>query len=482
MDKPFFTKEEKQLLFKGYSARGVPNRNEKCLCGSLDKFKHCCGSSWRKVESREGYRDLASQGDYGQAIVRLRAHITWYRICHAKHTIPLLAAGADRAEDLLRIDIEALFELCSRLLRYYGEDKRDSELHSLASSFENCVSDQRWIEKSIILKVLAALGKDWDEERAIPELKKYGSMAQYEDPELLMIALDVLGEELTFSKSYELAQRIVTLSEEPIHKLHYSVVSAALLLKACDKTGARDLLIERIHAFDQLSASMQDASSYELTQVAHAMDLAFTLTGDDIYAERGIKCCDELIANGELNSQGLSSAYRLRGELLRKSRQLRDAVQSFRMSHALCSDFVAVIFEAECEAIDGDLGRACALLKTVDESTLDDAGRADYAFVIARCALATKGEGISAEAKVALEALSLKDPFFEIERKDLLHKLELSSIRSQDAGNLVRAPYKGMLGWFSRYAELKPNAFGIGLNMNAMLDDLADKRVKKNSG
>lgn len=462
----------------GPSNYGVPNRSARCLCGSGERFKNCCAGRWRDPNYRDGYRKAAERKDFQDAVDRLRADITWYRICHERHTKVLLKAGADLGNEILAIDIDALFALASTMLSYLGELGETEGAREFAEFCRSFSSDERWQEKSDLLAILAALGPAWDERKAKDVVKGFGDLERYTDPEILMVIIDVMGDELSFAKSYRLAHRVLEQTNDPYYRLHYGLLCATLLLRVSDRSGATERLSEVLKEFEFAMRDLDSASAYELFQLIQAMSLAEMLLPEGGYGQRGIIACNKLLDSGDLNASGLSRAYRVKGELLRSQEDLGGAIQCFRRAHAESSDFVSVVLEAECEAMRGDLRRAVSLLGTVSLEDLDEAGNADFAFVSARCALALRDVTLLRSALVRLRALKLTDSLFETQRNDLAHEIELAIIRPPSP-ETVDGPKMRFLELFSRYVELKPNISGVGFNINALLEDLAEKRAKR---
>lgn len=457
------------------SLAGIPSRNSACLCGSGLKFKRCCSERWRSHDHGEKYVELAKSGQYHEAIVELRSQITWYRICHARHTVPLVSRDAEAGERILSVDIEALYEMFCSLLRFYNQAGLSGEVNAVFDAASGAIKDARWDEKEILLRLRCALGGEWNEVAGRRELRKYRSLVGFQDPELLMVGLDLLGNEMSFSDRQKVISKILTLVDDPYHILHYRSARAAGLLAAYDHDGSKAEIIEAVKEFDASLTEVANANSYEATVLTRALHLAFGHSGDEAFARRGIDVCGVLLSRGGLLPAGISAALQLRGELQRDLGRYEEAIMSFRAAHAEEQNFLAVIFEAECELLKGQFIRARSLLGTVDSASLTDAGVADFLFISARTACAQGDKEFLLSVESRLERLNFRDPLFEVQKLRLLADVRECQKSSQGSKGFYA---RGVLGILARYGEFKPNVFGIGINLNAILDDWAERRAE----
>lgn len=455
---------------------GVPSRNAPCLCGSQRRFKSCCANFWEDAGFREDHARLASEGDFVSAAKSLRAWITWYRICHERHTKVLLKRDCGLGAEILAIDIDALFELSYVLLRYLSELGSESESEAFISSASLFVDDPRWVEKWHLLSILAKLGSAWDDEQAKVVVRNLGSLDQYNDPELLMVALDVLSNELGFGKAYRTCERIERLVHDSYYKLQYGTLAAVLLLLASDRGGAVDRLRDVIQRFDAEEQDFSSTTPYQLSELAKTMGFAQQLMEDADFGRRGIVAINRLLECGSLNTAGLSDTHLRKAWLLRDMGDFDGAISSFRAAYAANGNAVACVFEAESEAMKGNFDRAISLLGAVDQSGLDEAGLADLAFVSARCAVSVSDRTLMSQARDRLNLLELKDALFLLERSNLLREIDVALVAPLGA---AQVPKLKLLELVSRYLDMRPNFCGLGLNINAMLDDFADRRERK---
>jgi hypothetical protein len=112
-----------------YAVSYAVSRNSVCLCGSGLKYKRCCES---RVSRGADMLDIASQayknGDFQGELLARRAHVTWYRIVHQKHTVPLVHAREILGNRLMEIDIAALGDSVSGLMGCYFRLGNDEAL------------------------------------------------------------------------------------------------------------------------------------------------------------------------------------------------------------------------------------------------------------------------------------------------------------------------------------------------------------------
>ncbi|WP_180796537.1 SEC-C metal-binding domain-containing protein, partial [Vibrio parahaemolyticus] len=65
-----------------------PPKKSLCLCGSGEKFKHCCFGSHLVISGRSSSKiiDLINEGELIEALRSTREYITFYTLCHKTNT------------------------------------------------------------------------------------------------------------------------------------------------------------------------------------------------------------------------------------------------------------------------------------------------------------------------------------------------------------------------------------------------------------
>jgi hypothetical protein len=116
----------------------------------------------------------------------------------------------------------------------------------------------------------------------------------------------------------------------------------------------------------------------------------------------------------------------------------------------------------------GMMELARATLSTVDRSKLDDAGELDFALINACFALESNSILAAADAKAELLARRMP-PYFARQQLAFVKLLDEFILQKGKPLNDT-ATSVGLLALLSKFAELKPNIFGLGINFNAVID------------
>lgn len=124
------------------------------------------------------------------------------------------------------------------------------------------------------------------------------------------------------------------------------------------------------------------------------------------------------------------------------------------------------------------------LIKSIDASKLDSAGKVDLIFNYTSIAISFRNEGMVKDSIQMLRSLDSLDQIFEISRGKLLQKISECLVHgfnetiSQKAKGLLKA----MSRKFTRYLIIEPNIAGLGINVNNIIDDLnSDSKIGGNN-
>ena len=123
-----------------------PDRNEPCSCGSGLKFKKCCSGTYSSSAAKL-FRAAYNSGNYQEALIQARRHFTWYALSHKAHTEPMIQANHLGAEDLLKLDIEALSDLLENLQHCYLRLGIGDDFPLVIDRVRVAIDDARWLEK-----------------------------------------------------------------------------------------------------------------------------------------------------------------------------------------------------------------------------------------------------------------------------------------------------------------------------------------------
>ncbi len=139
---------------KQYHKKYEIGRNVTCPCKSGKKFKKCCIEPL-KNKMYESAQDLFAKGDFQQAIIAFRSWLTQYTIWYHEHTLPLLKAEPDEAEEILDIDIKAVVSICFSIVKCLDKLSRSYEINIFLDRCLEIIDDKNFrLEIKRIKKVI----------------------------------------------------------------------------------------------------------------------------------------------------------------------------------------------------------------------------------------------------------------------------------------------------------------------------------------
>lgn len=461
-----------------YATSYMPSRNSSCPCGSGEKYKRCCGDSWEiGSEAYSLYLTETESSNFRASLKYLRAHVTWYRICHVRHTVPFMKADRMSAEDILRIDIEALFGHCEHLVALYTQLAMNDQLDSVISRLEGAIDDERWKEKIQYLYVVAALGAKWNVERARKVIRLRCDFDSVKDFGLMTIIFDICNSDLGSLEALRFVQRIIHCADRAVDKLHYRVARGLRLLMLEEKDGIAREVSDAIEEF-RASVLDKELSIEEADWMSHALCVLATISKDDKAVEDAELETTRLLLRTEFNSAGKASVYRRLAELCKARNEYGKAAAHFQTAYQGGLSEADLVFASECMMAHGEYDTAEALFRSVNYHKLDTAGKLDYALSAPGFALRSDSRIELRKAKNLLLAANFREPYFRRQQLEIIRIIERAEVGNELNGSPESVGrFVGFLRALAKYFELKPNFMGVGINLNAVISDAVDDKL-----
>lgn len=461
--------------------RGVfqPALNSPCLCGSGEKFKRCCVDRLAGRRPGERARAALERGEYPAALLESRADITKYTIWHKSHTEPLLRVAPTEGETLLGIDLKALAELVELLLHCYRKAGTSTEFPPVLERLRSNINDPRWQRKITYFLALHALLPDWDERKGRRELRKLGSVKEEEDVETLQLYLDLFGEELTFSETLEVIDRILLYAENEVDRLHYSGTKAVQYLLIGDQERAALELETAISTYRQ-SAKGSDPSGYALYRFAMSLELLGSIREDMQLLDEAIQLYERLLQRDDWTPTGLANILRQLGDTYRYKGAWSQAKEAYGRAIASHPLPILKVFLAESLLQNEGWQPAASEMSSIDVTALSGPEYTDYVFGVAAIAIESGDVTRMNRAESLLKGMQLSVPYLR-ERRDSLLLSILEVQRTGRSSSLLQGVRRAMTGIGAtalRYVKLEPNFMGVGINLGRMLEDLTSAAEK----
>ena len=449
-----------------------PPRNSPCLCGSGKNFKNCCRGSYSSEGLDRSIRRF-NEGDYTRALAECRSHVTWYVIAHRAHTVPLLQRGEPAGIAFLEIDIKALSEIVDVLHRCLYRAGEGNTFPLALDQLRSAIDSPRWHERIQYFRALWHLVDQGDPGAAMRELAGIDIESCF-DADVLELYIDVAPVSLPFSQRIEVIDRIIENTQKEPERLQYSLLKGVFHCLICQFEDGLRYIRSAIKRYRSFSAEKR--TRYGDLFLARALATLGRLEDDPsslcqaiVVYERLVQACQERGGSEEYLAElekSLGDCHLDLGESL-------EAIGWYRRSLDRAPTGLTRVFLARALIDTANLRSARATLAEVDISGFDDNCMLDLALVSSKLAIQSTRDDDWQQAVALLKRTNPPHPLFRQYKDSAL--LGLFEIQRGGSPNRL----SGVLSSFSRYFLLSPNFFGLGLNLNNVLDDARDAMARR---
>lgn len=443
-----------------------PKGRASCLCGSGERYKNCCRDEWRKHDYS---KKIDLSGSPAQSLKYLRAHITWYRLCHLAHTVPLMKEKSYDGK-LLDIDIKAMHEFLQNARELYSDCGIIDSYPRMLDELSGAIADVRWGWRVSCEEAFFYLAVKEDGAAARAVLAKY-KWQEIDSSELLEVYLDVYSDKLGHVDIISIASKIVELTESDSSRLHYRFLIAIQYFLLNEAERAEILAREAIEKYEVIPVSKRNGHGRWMLSLA-VKHLGQILNDEDMLR----KAIELLIAEvdaGKWKDNAVAEIWFQVGECYHLLREFYMAEKLYHRALSIESAPLTSVYLAKVQLDLRRPDRAKEILDTLIPVVMSKPNHFDYAIIRCELALFTKN---SSDIKCALDLIkriSTIDPYF----KDLIQSLIVALYELQVGKESKEA--NSILARLNRYVTLNPNLGGLGINFNAMIDDYLNKQTRK---
>jgi tetratricopeptide (TPR) repeat protein len=440
-----------------------------CPCGSGGHFADCCGKYLTSPTVGAPIPDISAIGQLAWCRARLTQYIGYVFAHTLPHVVP--KASNPAAQQIIAVDIDALDELVSNLVKALQLAGRASETVATINRIDRLVPLPGLSARLLAMKVLI-LDSVVDDPASAQEMLQGVDFRQVND-RMLLRAILAVDKQTPLTSRIELIDRILERAKSADETAHYTCAKATAYLLMGDRDNATKL-VEAATSVNVVPKNANGLGPWECTVYARALALRWRLTNDS-EALAAARKWFEAIPTDDLNPAGLAEIDWQVGDLLADAGDHKEAVPYLRQSIAHFPFDAARIRLADAEAALGNTEQARYSLASVKYSELSEGVKLEFLQARANIAVVEHDSNGIAEVVASLRALDLGLPYYSDARNRtcvdllLLSQSWQSESREVTAGKLKRA-WMG-IKWFTEYLELKPNLFGLGLNINRVFSD-----------
>lgn len=418
---------------------------------------------------------MYNKGQYEEALLSCRQHLTWYRLCHQAHTVPFLKSGAKESKDLLRIDIEALADIAGLLHRCYFHTGRSEDFPSAIESLSNAIDDPRWRNKIRYFHALWWLLDKNDRKASLSVISKI-DIAACEDPEILTLYLDVSPPWIPFKAKVEVLDRIVANTHRPSEVLQYTILKGIAYCLINEIPQGCEIMEEAIASYKKIDDDKK--TPYGAFRLAQGLEILGEFKDDFTIVRDAIT--HYIVIQQEAKDGGYTPAYfadieKALGNCYSFLREYDKALQCYLKSLEYEHSDLTKVFLSRALVNLGDLVQARETLRSIDLSRFNEHEHYDYA--ISCAILATRSlvrEDLEVAKSKLKEAKAFWPIFISLRDSTLIDLLETSPSNKEGR-------FKKLIRELNRYVSLNPNVFGIGIDFNKIVEDLHGKETKRSS-
>ena len=396
-----------------------------------------------------------------------RALVTRYLAWIERHTLPVLAVAPNH--EILRIDLEALTDLCSSVVMVMLKQGRTDECATFIDAVSRRTPLPRFEQRAAYFRAeCSCYGRD-DEAGALKHLEQLAPLDQCDYSPAIELYVSLAGDTLDPGHAMRLYDAIIALTHSSAIRLHYETAKA-MANAVLGGTRTLEALNRALAAFEKERNVETLTDPYDCTIAARAYSLRGRLAESGEDTERATMLY-ERIKLEELTDEGKLAHHTEVGRHFLDSESPRRAIESLSAAIPFGDAIVARIYLCDAYVQLEDLARADAvarellLMRVPDELTLE------LLMVVGRlfCAMRDR-ERLRAVVEM-LRKLHLRLPYFALQRERACVELLAAADELVSTRRIV-----DRFRWISRFLELKPNFFGLGVNVNAIIDGA---RVRK---
>ncbi len=443
-----------------------------CPCGSRKTYGSCCKAVLAQYGSIDSLTKEESMqweaGDIGQLEVLYRAHFVHYLQWIYEHTLPAVAVNMPRADELVELDKDALVHLVDTIARFKAKLNRSAEIVPFLDHVEAIVPLHDFAKDVAFVRATWLYVALEDAEGARREFAKLGSIHAYKRREAKEVYLDVFGDQLSDREKIALAEQIVAQAEkDDAVRIQYTSLRAICLLEIGEANQGFEALGTLLEGCARLESSDDVVTVLRLAK-------AWALYGKFKSDAKALRKAEELllrVPENELTRLGKAALLLDLGWVLRDREKYPDAASAFRRSLELDPATVTKIHLSHALALCGETDMARELQLELEGDDIEQSLRLEYFAAKASLAIAATEIDLAREIIEGLRQLPIEHPFWREQRDQLI--IEMFDFVSQPTSARPATRQRSILKlllFANDIVELKPRLFGVGVNVNKVIE------------
>jgi tetratricopeptide (TPR) repeat protein len=391
-----------------------------------------------------------------------------------EHTVPVLHAEASFVQDLIRIDVDALESLVDGIAHCMARRSKAADIVAFVTHLESAVPLEAFRPRATYLKAVWLYIALDDRAAAKTHLSSLGDILKTDHRETLELYLDVFGGALSPRQRLAVADEILAKADKELEILiQYSTVKAVALVMVGEQADADSLLRAVVTDAIEQRAINAGTDTRLAFLVAHALEFRAKTSGDVALYERAERVLQS-IRPEYLTGAGQAHLHFELGRVQFDRGHYQPAIDAFSRSRALEPSAVADIHLAHALALAGSSPAARQVLASAERQPIEPVLQLELLAAWAAVAVTDADIELATQTVKRLRAVAEDSPFWAGQRDRLV--IELMDFIARPKALPVSERHNRLIAvllWLNQVLELKPNVFGLGIDINKLLDKLA---------
>lgn len=181
--------------------------------------------------------------------------------------------------------------------------------------------------------------------------------------------MDLCRDELTFSETQELIDRILTFTKSDVDRLQYTTARAIQYIEIGDQVKGEQELHTSICSYKS-SGGFRSTSAYAMDRLAESLELLGVLRGDAKLLDEAIDLYKRLLLLDQWTPRGKVKILRQLGDAHRQKESWNDAIDAYTRALVVEHSGILKVFRAECLLCLEGWESATTDISTIDVGSL----------------------------------------------------------------------------------------------------------------
>lgn len=454
-----------------------PNCDELCLCGSGLLFNKCCADEyWEYGLTKESFKCYNAR-DYKKALKYFRYDISKYLVYHRAHTLPLTKFTESKYVYIYNVDIDAMSEFINHMMYCYNKNGIRNKYYSFLQQMSDKFSDIKWKNQLIYQEACWILHPDWNSENEIKAkdiMLRLGDIKYVDDVKHLQLYLHLIRDELSFSERIHVIDKIINTSKDPDD----------LLLYKCQKGTEYFLIMDEVKAEQEIKSALEPyiesnkvLNVFQNDKIGHALLLLGIIENNPKRFEDSRRYLFSALESNMLSSNGKANIYFEIGNTFRIQSNHEEAIKYYLLSYDQNKDATSIVLCCRSLIATSEIDKVRSYISNINIAQLTPNGKFDMAIMLSELAVKTRNIKDILFAIANIKTIETIYPYFDNDKKDMtIGLLEMLSNDRSDTPEAKNSTLHKILLFVNRYGEIKPNIFGIGINVNEIISSHAKRK------